>query len=177
MNSHEKESTVDHTFSGEVFTTGRVARICKVAPRTVSKWFDSGRLKGYRIPGSQDRRIPREFLIKFLKEHDMPLGDLKDEVEVHLVPQVPTTKEENREYFTSTFEFGCAKENLKISRICVEEGFLEEIRKTEEEINTTQERLTKILRHTFETQEIKFLEPSTETLSAPHSSPAQPDSL
>ena len=40
---------------------------------------DSGRLKGYRIPGSQDRRIPREYLIKFLKEHGMPLGDLEDE--------------------------------------------------------------------------------------------------
>ena len=58
----------------KVFTTGQVAKICKVAPRTVSKWFDSGRLKGYRIPGSQDRRIPREYLIKFLKEHGMPLG-------------------------------------------------------------------------------------------------------
>jgi excisionase family DNA binding protein len=46
----------------KVFTTGQVAKICKVAPRTVSKWFDSGRLRGYRIPGSQDRRIPREQL-------------------------------------------------------------------------------------------------------------------
>jgi two-component system, OmpR family, response regulator RpaA len=60
----------------KVFTTGQVAKICKVAPRTVSKWFDSGRLRGYRIPGSQDRRIPREHLIKFLKEHGMPLGEL-----------------------------------------------------------------------------------------------------
>ncbi|MCY2996511.1 MAG: response regulator, partial [Planctomycetota bacterium] len=25
----------------KVFTTGQVAKICKVAPRTVSKWFDS----------------------------------------------------------------------------------------------------------------------------------------
>jgi excisionase family DNA binding protein len=64
----------------KVFTTGQVAKICKVAPRTVSKWFDSGRLKGYRIPGSQDRRIPRESLIQFLKEHGMPLGELEDEI-------------------------------------------------------------------------------------------------
>jgi excisionase family DNA binding protein len=63
----------------KVFTTGQVAKFCKVAPRTVSKWFDAGRLKGYRIPGSQDRRIPREYLIKFLKEHGMPLGELEDE--------------------------------------------------------------------------------------------------
>jgi excisionase family DNA binding protein len=62
-----------------VFTTGQVAKICKVAPRTVSKWFDSGRLVGYRIPGSQDRRIPRENLIRFLKEHQMPLGELEEE--------------------------------------------------------------------------------------------------
>ncbi|MDA1015543.1 MAG: helix-turn-helix domain-containing protein [Planctomycetota bacterium] len=62
-----------------IFTTGQVAKICKVAPRTVSKWFDSGRLRGYRIPGSQDRRIPREHLIRFLKEHGMPLGELESE--------------------------------------------------------------------------------------------------
>jgi excisionase family DNA binding protein len=64
----------------KVFTTGQVAKLGKVAPRTVSKWFDAGRLKGYRIPGSQDRRIPREYLIKFLKEHGMPLNDLEDEI-------------------------------------------------------------------------------------------------
>ena len=64
----------------KVFPTGQVAKICKVAPRTVSKWFDSGRLRGYRIPGSQDRRIPREHLVRFLKEHGMPLGELEDEV-------------------------------------------------------------------------------------------------
>jgi excisionase family DNA binding protein len=63
----------------KVFTTGQVAKICQVAPRTVSKWFDSGRLRGYRIPGSQDRRIPREALIRFLKENQMPLGILEEE--------------------------------------------------------------------------------------------------
>ncbi len=60
-----------------IFTVGQVAKICKVAPRTVSKWFDAGRLRGYRIPGSQDRRIPREHLICFLKEHGMPLNGLE----------------------------------------------------------------------------------------------------
>ena len=69
----------------KVFTTGQVAKICKVAPRTVSKWFDSGRLVGYRIPGSQDRRIPREHLIRFLKEHQMPLGDLEEEAYVKVL--------------------------------------------------------------------------------------------
>ncbi len=75
----------------KVFTTGQVAKICKVAPRTVSKWFDSGRLKGYRIPGSQDRRIPRDQLIRFLKEYGMPLGDLEEE-ELHKVLLIGTDK-------------------------------------------------------------------------------------
>ena len=60
----------------KVFTTGQVAKICKVAPRTVSKWFDSGRLKGYRIPGSKDRRIPVANLMQFMKTHGIPLDGL-----------------------------------------------------------------------------------------------------
>jgi excisionase family DNA binding protein len=67
-----------------VFTTGQVAKICKVATRTVSKWFDSGRLRGYRIPCSQDRRIPRKHLIQFLKEHGLPLWELGHE-ELHKI--------------------------------------------------------------------------------------------
>ena len=55
-----------------VLTTGDVARICNVAPRTVSKWFDGGQLKGYRIPGSKDRRIPLSELLRFMKENNMP---------------------------------------------------------------------------------------------------------
>ena len=55
-----------------VLTTGEVAKICKVAPRTVSKWFDSGKLRGYRIPGSKDRRIPMEHLIRFMRAHGIP---------------------------------------------------------------------------------------------------------
>jgi len=64
------------TVESTVYTTGEVARICQVAPRTVSKWFDTGRLKGYRIPGSLDRRIPRDSLIEFMRSHGMPLGEL-----------------------------------------------------------------------------------------------------
>lgn len=59
-----------------VLTTGDVARICHVAPRTVSKWFDNGQLKGYRIPGSKDRRIPLNELIRFMKVHNMPTAEL-----------------------------------------------------------------------------------------------------
>ena len=59
-----------------VLTTGDVAKICNVAPRTVSKWFDTGKLKGYRIPGSKDRRIPMDELVRFMKSHNMPTEGL-----------------------------------------------------------------------------------------------------
>ena len=61
----------------EVLTTGQVARICNVAPRTVSKWFDNGQLRGYRIPGSKDRRIPLTQLIRFMRAHSIPLEGLE----------------------------------------------------------------------------------------------------
>jgi excisionase family DNA binding protein len=64
----------------KVLTTGEVARICHVAPRTVSKWFDTGRLRGYRIPGSRDRRIPMTQLIAFMKAHGMPLDGVENGV-------------------------------------------------------------------------------------------------
>jgi excisionase family DNA binding protein len=70
MHMHTTEKLKD------VLTTGEVAKICSVAPRTVSKWFDSGALTGYRIPGSKDRRIPLNQLIKFMKHHGMPLNGL-----------------------------------------------------------------------------------------------------
>lgn len=60
----------------DVLTTGEVAKICNVAPRTVSKWFDSGQLKGYRIPGSKDRRIPVPELVKFMKAHGIPMDGI-----------------------------------------------------------------------------------------------------
>jgi excisionase family DNA binding protein len=117
----------------KVFTTGQVAKICKVAPRTVSKWFDSGRLKGYRIPGSQDRRIPREYLIKFLKEHGMPLGDLEDEAmaKVLIVSQdqilienlkreLPTEKSFKLSVAASGFEAGIQAESFHPDSIVVD---------------------------------------------------------
>ena len=63
-------------FEKDVLTTGEVAKICNVASRTVSKWFDSGQLRGYRIPGSKDRRIPVSNLVKFMKNHGIPMDGL-----------------------------------------------------------------------------------------------------
>ena len=60
----------------KIYTTGKVSRICQVATSTVNKWFDSGQLKGFRVPGSRHRRIPRENLVKFLNDNGISLEKL-----------------------------------------------------------------------------------------------------
>src|SRR5438045_3760514 len=55
-----------------VFTTGEAAEICKVSQQTIIRCFDSGRLKGFRVPGSRFRRIPREALLQFMKDNNIP---------------------------------------------------------------------------------------------------------
>jgi excisionase family DNA binding protein len=55
-----------------VFTTGEAADICKVSQQTIIRCFDAGRLKGFRVPGSRFRRIPREALIAFMKDNNIP---------------------------------------------------------------------------------------------------------
>ncbi len=59
-----------------VFTTGEAADVCKVSQQTIIRCFDSGRLKGFRVPGSRFRRIPREALIQFMKDNSIPLDVL-----------------------------------------------------------------------------------------------------
>lgn len=60
-----------------VYTTGEVADICKVSQQTVIRCFDSGRLKGFRVPGSRFRRIPRENLLQFMKDNGIPRDNLE----------------------------------------------------------------------------------------------------
>jgi excisionase family DNA binding protein len=56
----------------QVYTTGQVAKMLNVHTRTVCKWVDAGRLRGYRVPGSRDRRVPREALLAFLADAGLP---------------------------------------------------------------------------------------------------------
>lgn len=59
-----------------VFTTGEAAKICKVSQQTIIRCFDSGQLKGFRVPGSRFRRIPREQLYSFMRENGIPTDAL-----------------------------------------------------------------------------------------------------
>jgi len=59
-----------------LFTTGEAAEVCSVSQQTIIRCFDAGRLQGFRVPGSKFRRIPRESLIRFMKENDIPVDRL-----------------------------------------------------------------------------------------------------
>ncbi len=60
-----------------VFTTGEAAKICKVSQQTIIRCFDSGQLKGFRVPGSRFRRIPRDQLFAFMKDNGIPTEALE----------------------------------------------------------------------------------------------------
>ena len=60
-----------------VFTTGEAAKICKVSQQTIIRCFDNGQLKGFRVPGSRFRRIPREALYRFMKDNGIPTDALE----------------------------------------------------------------------------------------------------
>jgi two-component system OmpR family response regulator len=60
-----------------VFTTGEAAKICKVSQQTIIRCFDNGTLKGFRVPGSRFRRIPRDHLYNFMKENGIPTDALE----------------------------------------------------------------------------------------------------
>jgi excisionase family DNA binding protein len=61
----------------DLFTTGEAAEICRVSQQTIIRCFDSGRLEGFRVPGSRFRRIPRQSLIKFMKDNSIPPDNLE----------------------------------------------------------------------------------------------------
>jgi excisionase family DNA binding protein len=60
-----------------VFTTGEAAKICKVSQQTIIRCFDNGQLKGFRVPGSKFRRIPREQLFMFMRDNGIPTDALE----------------------------------------------------------------------------------------------------
>jgi excisionase family DNA binding protein len=60
-----------------VFTTGEAAKICKVSQQTIIRCFDNGQLKGFRVPGSKFRRIPREALYRFMRDNGIPTDALE----------------------------------------------------------------------------------------------------
>lgn len=55
-----------------VYSTGEAARICRISINKIIRCFDSGKLKGFRVPNSKFRRIPRDELLRFMRDNGLP---------------------------------------------------------------------------------------------------------
>ena len=64
----------------ELFSTGEAAVICQVSQQTIIRCFDSGKLQGFRVPGSRFRRIPRAELIRFMRRNRIPTITLESPI-------------------------------------------------------------------------------------------------
>lgn len=59
----------------QTLTSGEIAKYCDVNLRTVIRWLDSGKLKGFKLPGRGNNRILVSDFIRFLTEHNMPIPE------------------------------------------------------------------------------------------------------
>ncbi|WP_261841209.1 response regulator [Aliamphritea ceti] len=56
----------------QTLTSGVIASLCNVNPRTVLRWINSGKLKAFRLPGGNHRILEADF-INFLQENSLPI--------------------------------------------------------------------------------------------------------
>ena len=59
----------------KTLTTGDIARYLDVNQRTVIRWLDSGRLKGFKLPGRGNNRVLVSDFIGFLEQNQMPVPE------------------------------------------------------------------------------------------------------
>ncbi len=109
--------------SKTVFTTGEIAKIFDVNINTVVKWFETGLLEGYKLPGSQARRVPRGELIDFLAKRNLPVVSAPGEpVVVLLLSSQPDMTRQFRAAVESAFgyELYCASDAFQAGLVCAE---------------------------------------------------------
>ena len=57
----------------KTLTSGEIASYCDVNLRTVIRWIESGKLKGFKLPGRGNNRVLVDDFIEFLEHHNMPV--------------------------------------------------------------------------------------------------------
>ena len=109
----------------DLYTTGEAAEICRVSQQTIIRCFDAGRLEGFRVPGSRFRRIPRQSLVKFMKENKIPLDAIESgkrkvlivDDDAEIVELIVDVLERDGRFETKTassgYEAGMATEKFK----------------------------------------------------------------
>lgn len=58
-------------------TTGEIARICEVSPKTVIAWIERKQLRSFRI-GRGPRKVTLDDLFEFLGSRDFPIASVED---------------------------------------------------------------------------------------------------
>jgi len=58
----------------KIFTVSQASKYSGVAPKTIINWIEAGYINAYKTVGGH-RRIKKEDLDRFLKEHNMPAFD------------------------------------------------------------------------------------------------------
>lgn len=72
MSSRDKEATA-LTRDDSRLTSTDVATTLGVSVSTVNKWFDSGMLAGWLVPGSRHRRFSVAAVRDFAAKHGIPI--------------------------------------------------------------------------------------------------------
>lgn len=73
----------------KTLTTGDIAHYMDVNQRTVIRWLDSGRLKGFKLPGRGNNRVLVSDFISFLEQNQIPVPESLQQyqtVEQHVAP-------------------------------------------------------------------------------------------
>lgn len=51
-----------------VYTTGQVAKMCRVSIQTIIRSCNLGEIESFKVPGSKHRRITQEALDEYIKD-------------------------------------------------------------------------------------------------------------
>ena len=63
----------------EIFTAPEIAKICRVSRQTVFFWIKKGYLKAYRPAINAAWKVTRKEVLRYMKEHDIPMEFLNDD--------------------------------------------------------------------------------------------------
>ena len=58
-------------------TTGAAAELCGCSQQSIIRAIDTGKLEGFRVPGSKFRRVARQTLYAYMRANRIPV-DLAD---------------------------------------------------------------------------------------------------
>ncbi len=79
----------------KLWSTGQIAELVGVNPKTVAQWIDGGEMAGVKLPGLVERRVHRQELRSFLAkfEYEWALREMDQEEGINQTPPpAPTRK-------------------------------------------------------------------------------------